>query len=365
MEQKIIIPLRLMINSLTFLYLVLPGFFSIITSELLEIKLPSETAILISIIYSSLYFIGTFLCKKEIVIRVSQEDNSRMSRIILFSILGVMIVFSYVIIMTGINFYFDKTQAHIDYEEINSVYHLRFWYNIFLIFFVWGISQSGLKLRAFIFFLLPLFFEMMYSKHNYATHCLVYLFICGWQAPLLYQKRLMFLFSAVVVSLLMIRFLMFSNFQQNFLNTLAAFLGEFTISWLSIPIAVDLPPRFCSLHQNFIWYSDCLTANVQLHIGLAGNPIAEAVYYFGDFALLFIIFQLSVIVVLSRLSLKSNALAVAWLVFSFYLRDYMRTGFMFEIGILIKAWLIYAMLIDWSIKVKRLFSKRANKFVHN
>jgi hypothetical protein len=348
--MKTSIPIRLIMGTICFLYLVLPIPFVHSIREVLGLPVISLWNFSLAVIYSSITFFMVLLFPKEIVIQPQKLDMGKtFSRIVLLITICVsFIIFGVEIINTDAPgfIYFDKILSDQIYEAISSEHSLRLKYNLLLAFFLLANVRSGFGVFGVLFFIPPVLFEVIFSKHNYATHLLMFLFVVFWNRDI-QRYKLLTSFCLVVIVLLGIRFTFYSSFQDNILRTISAMLGEFTISWQSIPAALtyDGQDKISSG-----WYSDALNRASGLDIGLAGNPVAEIVFYFGDAAMLVLIIAVITFAVIFRLSQRSFVSSLALLLTTFYIRDCFRTGWSLGFSVYFKALLFYVIAI-YSIRI--------------
>jgi len=351
----ILLPYRLIVTVLSFLYLILPIPLSASIRDVLGLPEIDTFIYFISVIYCLMVFGILFGVSKNVIISESKSTFVRKLSffLVMIAIVLVNLLFIKQIFNQDTYFYFDKTLAHVKYNEISNQFSLRNIYNVGLILLIFNISMCNFKGYQFLFFIFPVLFEMIFSQHNYLTHLLVFLFLWAWNSNL-NKKYALFLSVFIVTLLLSVRLYLYSSIQEDFLKTFSAFLGEFTISWQSIPSALSFHGSNYIFSADEIWYSDALTHSINLNIGLAGNPVSEVIFYSGNFAFLSLIFLSIWMIVLSKLAIRSSFIAMAHFVLIFYLRDVMRTGFFLGFSILIKSILIFLIAMTLIFYVSKL-----------
>lgn len=356
--MNLIIPVRLIAGSLCFLYLVLPIAFVPSIREVLGLSPIGTWDYFIGSCYSILTFLIVLLAPRSVVIRSSQLTlNDSVARIIAWaSVFTTVYLFAKVLLGLDTLIYLDKVAAHIAYEEINFEYGLRLKYNVLLCVFLLCSFKARLKGWGGLFFVAPVLFEVIFSKHNYATHLLIYIFILTWNSRFS-RRAVLVVFTVVAVILLGLRFYFYADFQSDAIQSLAAMLGEFTISWQSIPGALTFQGGTFTVPNE--WYSDVLSKAAGLEIGLAGNPIAEAIFYFGDWAGLMVVVGVAGFVLATHVSRYYFAGGIALMVTTFYLRDCFRTGWSLGGSVYLKSLILFGMMtllfrgIDWLRRVSR------------
>ena len=342
--MNLIIPFRLIAGGLCFLYLILPLVFVNSMREVLALSPIPPADFAVGAFYSICTFLIILLVPKSIVI---QSHTLKMDRDVARAVAWLTIVLSTYFFANAARelealIYFDKIVAHKDFEELNAAFGLRFKYNVLLCIFLVVSTKAGMRVWGCLFFVTPVLFEVVFSKHNYATHLLTYLFLLAWNS---HFSRLTILtsFSIVVGMLLAVRFIFYSDFGDDWMQSLAAMLGEFTISWQSIPSALSYSG---STHTGPTeWYSDIITNAVGLDIGLAGNPVAEAIFYFGDWGGLVVVGGALLFMLLSRASARSFAAAMALLVVTYYMRDCFRTGWSLGLSVFVKSFVVFSIIM--------------------
>lgn len=340
-----IIPIRLMALVLAALYLIVPIPFAVDTREVLGIGPAATSDLVLSAIYGISIFLVFLLLPKEIRIKSSRQTFSWgiWGFLEILAIFSISIVFGIIIARQQQYGFSDKVLAHFRYEALNADFHLRLIYNICLCVFLSSVVVRGFRWQQVIFFAAPIGLEVIFSKNNYITHFLVFMFLWLWNSKV-NRRFVIFLASISVVSLLIVRFLQFASWQSDWMKTIAAMFGEFTISWQSIPVAIEYSRAMIFNAPVGGWYSDVISTFAGLKIGLAGNPAAEMVYYFGDFAILPIMVTAVSFVLLARFAKSNFILSMAFFVIAFYLRDIMRTGLLMGFSIIIKTSIIFMTL---------------------
>lgn len=350
--MNLIIPIRLIAGSLCFLYLVLPIVFVPSVREVLGLSPITAWDYAIGSCYSVLTFLIVLQAPRNIVIRPTQLNlRESVARSIAWaSILTSVYLFANVLLGLDTLIYLDKNAAHTVYEEINFEHGLRLKYNALLCIFLLCSIKARLKGWGALFFVAPVLFEVMFSKHNYATHLLTYIFILTWNSRIP-RLTVLLVFTVVVLTLLGLRFAFYADFQSDTMQSLAAMLGEFTISWQSIPAALAFQGSTFTLPTE--WYSDVLSKTAGLEIGLAGNPIAEAVFYFGDWAGIMVVVGAAGFILVTHVSRHFFAGGIALMVTIFYLRDCFRTGWSLGGSVYLKSLVLFVLAtlllrgIDW------------------
>jgi hypothetical protein len=342
--MNLVIPLRLIVGSICFLYLILPLAFVSSIRVVMGLDPITTSDYLIGALYSTWTFLIVFLVPREIVIRSEDLEIHRTSAWVLawLSILASIFVFVSAMHNVETLIYFNKTAAHTAYEELNTEYGLRLKYNILLCLFLPSSIVTGMRGWGVLFFLAPTVFEVLFSKHNYATHLLIYLFILAWNSRIS-RRTMLITFSFIVTLLLGIRFTLYSSFQNNAMQSLAAMLGEFTISWQSIPTALTFSGSTYTGPSE--WYSDILSRAAGLGYGLAGNPVAEAIFYFRNGALFVLVGAALGFVLMCRASRNSTVGSVAMLVTTYYMRDCFRTGWSLGFSVYLKSVILFTIIL--------------------
>lgn len=341
--MNLIIPFRLIAGSLCFLYLILPLVFVTSIREVLALAPVAPADLAIGSFYSISTFLIILLVPRVIVIR---SDTLKMNRRVALAIAWLTIFVSayfFANALRGLDtlIYFDKVAAHAIYEGINEEYGLRLKYNILLCVYLVTSLKAGMRGWGALFFVVPTLFEVVFSKHNYATHLLIYLFILAWNSRVS-RKAVLITFAIMVGTLLSVRFSFYSDFQNDTLQSLAAMLGEFTISWQSIPSALGYSGS--NYADPTEWYSDIISKATGLEIGLAGNPVAEAIFYLGDWAGLGVIGGALLFMLLARASTRNLAAGIAMLVVTYYMRDCFRTGWSLGLSVFAKSFVIFSLI---------------------
>lgn len=341
--MNLTIPFRLIAASLCFLYLILPLVFVASIREVLALAPVALSDLVVGATYSFCTFFIILLVPRVIVIR---SDELKMKRSIAFRIAWLTILlsayfFAYAARDIDTLIYFDKIVAHATYEDLNVKYGLRLKYNMLLCLFLIASLKARMRGWGVLFFVVPVLFEAVFSKHNYATHLIIYLFLLAWNSRMS-RKTILITFATVVVTLLAIRFIIYSDFQNDSVQSLAAMLGEFTISWQSIPAALNYSNG--SYTGPTEWYSDIISNASGLKIGLAGNPVAEAIFYFGDWAGLAVIGGALLFMMLAWTSTRNFAAGIAMLVVTFYMRDCFRTGWSLGLSVFAKSFVIFSLI---------------------
>lgn len=341
--MNLVIPFRLIAVSLCFLYLILPLVFVASIREVLALAPVAPSDLAVGATYSLCTFLIILLVPRIIVIR---SDALKMKRSVALSIAWLTIFLSAYFFAHPLReldtlIYFDKIVAHATYEDLNVEYGLRMKYNLLLCLFLVTSLKAGMRGWGALFFVVPVLFEVVFSKHNYATHLLTYLFLLTWNSRVS-RKAVLITFAAVVVTLLAVRFIFYSDFQNDPMQSLAAMLGEFTISWQSIPVALSYSG------SSFIgpteWYSDIISNAADLGIGLAGNPVAEAIFYFGDWAGLGVIGGALLFMLSAWASTRNFVSGIAMLFATFYMRDCFRTGWSLGLSVFAKSFVIFSFI---------------------
>jgi len=330
-----------MAGSLCFLYLVLPIAFVPSIREVLGLAPIAISDYLVGSLYSLATFLVVLQAPRDIVIHPNRVKlNESLARAVAWlTILISVFIFANALNSLDTLVYFDKVAAHSAYEEINLEHQLRLKYNVLLCVFLLSSITARMRAWGVLFFVAPVLFEVVFSKHNYATHLLTYLFILTWNSKVS-RKVLISGFTLAIVALLGIRFTFYADFQNGAMQSLAAMLGEFTISWQSIPSAlIYTGPTFTGPTE---WYSDVISNAAGLEIGLAGNPVAEAVFYFGDWAGLALVGGALGFVLAAHESRRTFTGGVAMLVATYYLRDCFRTGWSLGFSVYLKSLVIFA-----------------------
>lgn len=341
--MNLIVPFRLIAGSLCFLYLVLPLVFATSVREVLALAPTPPADFAVGALYSICTFLIILLVPKDIVIRSDAlKMNHNAARVIAWlAILLSAYFFADALRELDTVIYFDKVAAHAAYEELNSEYGLRLKYNVLLCLFLVASLKAGMRGWGALFFVAPILFEVVFSKHNYATHLLTYLFLQTWNSRVS-RKAVLISFTTIVGTLLAARFIFYSDFQNDPAQSLAAMLGEFTISWQSIPSALSYSGS--TYTGTTEWYSDIISNAAGLEIGLAGNPVAEAIFYFGDWAGLGVIGGALLFMLLARASARNFAAGVALLVATYYMRDCFRTGWSLGLSVFAKSFVIFSVI---------------------
>lgn len=174
--MQIKIPFRFISMSLAFLYLIMPIIFCYPIRVVLGLPQAYWVDFSLGAVYSVVVFLLFIFMPKVIIIDTCRTQN--FDRSCAFLILIITAYFIFVGMNLDTFFYSDKVAAHLAYEELNEQYHLRAAYNIGLVFVVLSVYSNGFRGYHLFLFLIPVVFEAIYSKHNYATHVLIYLF-CG------------------------------------------------------------------------------------------------------------------------------------------------------------------------------------------
>ncbi|TXD99726.1 hypothetical protein FUT87_02090 [Mitsuaria sp. TWR114] len=341
--MNLIVPFRLIAGSLCFLYLILPLLFVTSVREVLTLAPVPPADFAVGTIYSICTFLIILLVPKDIVIR---SDALKMGQGVARAIAWLTILLSAYFFANALRgletlIYFDKVAAHAAYEELNATYGLRLKYNVLLCLFLMTSLKAGMRGWGALFFVAPILFEVVFSKHNYATHLLTYLFILTWNSRVS-RKAVLISFAAMVGTLLTVRFIFYSDFQNDPVQSLAAMLGEFTISWQSIPSALSYSGSTYTGPTE--WYSDIISNAAGLEIGLAGNPVAEAIFYFGDWAGLGVVGGALLFTLLARASARNFAAGIALLVVTYYMRDCFRTGWSLGLSVFAKSVVIFSVI---------------------
>lgn len=360
--MKLILPIRLIAGSLCFLYLILPLAFVTSIREVLSLAPVAQSDFLIGALYSICTFLIVLLVPRNIVIR---SDALKMNRGIARVIAWLTILLSayfFANALRGIEIealiYFDKVAAHAAYEELNAEFGLRLKYNVLLCLFLVTSLKANLRGWGTLFFVAPVMFEIAYSKHNYATHLLTYLFILAWNSHVS-RKAVLVTFATMVGALLAARFIFYADFQNDPMQSLAAMLGEFTISWQSIPSALGYTGSTYTGPTE--WYSNIISNAASLEIGLAGNPVAEAIFYFGDWAAFGVIGGALLFVLLVRASARNFAAGIALLVVTYYMRDCFRTGWSLGLSVFAKSFVIFSLIALGSMAIHYLGSRLSGR----
>ncbi|UDF37413.1 UNVERIFIED_ORG: hypothetical protein LHJ69_10200 [Shinella sp. XGS7] len=361
--MNIRLPIRLIAGSLCFLYLVLPIVFVPSVREVLGLTPIAAGDYFIGAFYSLLTFLIVLQAPRDVVIRPGElRLHESVARAIAWlSILGSAYFFANALLSLDTLIYFDKVVAHMAYEEINLEHRLRLKYNMLLCVFLLSSIKARMKGWGTLFFLAPVLFEVVFSKHNYATHLLTYLFLLTWNSSVS-RRTVVTVFTLAVLTLLGLRFAFYSDFQNSAMQSLAAMLGEFTISWQSIPSALTFHgSTFTSPNE---WYSDVISSAAGLEIGLAGNPVAEAVFYFGDWAGPMIVASALGFVVVAHGSRQSLTGGIALMVTAYYLRDCFRTGWSLGASVYLKSLVIFltaTLFVNGTRWLATTMSERASK----
>lgn len=341
--MNIIIPFRLIAGSLCFLYLILPLIFVASIREVLALAPIAPFDFVVSAFYSIFTFLIILQLPRVIVIN---GDAFKMKRIVASAIAWLTVILSTYFFANALSdldtlLYFDKVSAHATYEHLNNENKLRLKYNVLLCLFLITSLKANMRAWGGLFFVVPILFEAVFSKHNYATHLLTYLFILTWNSQVS-RKSILITFATIVGALLGLRFILYSDFQNDFVQSLAAILGEFTISWQSIPSALAYSgDRHAGQSE---WYSEIISNAAGLEIGLAGNPVAEAIFYFGDWASLGVVGGALLIVLLAWTSARNFAVGMAMLVLTYYMRDCFRTGWSLGLSVFAKSFVIFSFI---------------------
>jgi hypothetical protein len=339
----LVVPIRLIAGGLCFLYLVLPIVFVPSIREVLNLSPINPIDYIIGSLYSLFTFIFVLLIPREIVINGNKLDINRDVACALTWLIIFLSIYFFGIAINEVDtsMYLDKGLAHTVYEDMALQQGLRLKYNVLLVFFLMTNTRAGMPIYGVLFFLPPAMLEVGFAKHNYATHLLTYLFIFAWNSKIS-RKNIMIAFAFAVIALLGIRFTIYASFQIDAIQSLAVMLGEFTISWQSIPAALGYAGDI-SVGQAE-WYSDALTRAAGLDIGLAGNPVAEAVFYFGDGAGLVLLLAGLGFVLVTRFSSRSFVGGISMLVTIYYMRDCFRTGWSLGFAVFLKSLAIYTLI---------------------
>ena len=342
--MNLVIPFRLIAVSLCFLYLILPLLFVASIREVLALAPVAPSDLAVGATYSFCTFLIILLVPRIIVIR---SDALKMKRGVALAIAWLTIFLSayfFTIPLRELDtlIYFDKIVAHTTYEDLNVKYGLRMKYNVLLCLFLVMSLKAGMRAWGALFFVAPILFEVVFSKHNYATHLLIYLFLLAWNSRVS-RKAVLITFATVVGALLAVRFIFYSDFQNDPMQSLGAMLGEFTISWQSIPVALSYSGG--SFIGPTEWYSDIISNAAGLEIGLAGNPVAEAIFYLGDLAGLGVIGGALLFVLSAFAATRNVAAGIAMLVVTFYMRDCFRTGWSLGLSVFAKSFVIFSLIV--------------------
>lgn len=341
--MNLIIPFRLIAGSLCFLYLILPLVFVASIREVLTLAPVASADLAIGAFYSICTFLIVILVPRVIIIR---SDALKMKRGAALMIAWLTIFVSIYLFANALSdldtlIYFDKVAAHEIYEELNTKYGLRQKYNVLLCLFLITSLKACMRGWGVLFFAAPTMFEVVFSKHNYATHLLIYMFILTWNSRAS-RKAILITFAAMVGTLLSVRFVFYSDFQSDSVQSLAAMLGEFTISWQSIPSALSYSgSRYTGQTE---WYSDIISKAAGLEIGFAGNPVAEAIFYYGDWAGLGVVGGALLFVLSAWASARNFSAGVAMLVVTYYMRDCFRTGWSLGLSVFVKSFVIFSFI---------------------
>jgi hypothetical protein len=357
---NLVIPFRLIAVSLCFLYLILPLLFVASIREVLALSPVAASDLVVGATYSFCTLLIILLVPRVIVIR---SDALKMKRSVALAIAWLTIFLSAYFFAHPLReldtlMYSDKIIAHAAYEDLSVKHGLRMKYNVLLCIFLVASLKAGMRGWGALFFVVPVLFEVVFSKHNYATHLLTYVFLLAWNSRVS-RKAVLITFTMVVVALLAVRFIFYSDFQNDPMQSLAAMLGEFTISWQSIPVALSYSGS--SVIGPTEWYSDIISNAAGLEIGLAGNPVAEAIFYLGDLAGLGVIGGALLFVLSAFAATRNVAAGIAMLVVTFYMRDCFRTGWSLGLSVFAKSFVIFSLIVFGLMAIDMLGSRISPK----
>ena len=341
MGNKLIVPVRIIFSGFAFLYLVLPIPFVDGIRELAGFG-PYDN---FEYSYISILSIFIFLAVYLIIPNVLSIDKLYIKKniinfYILFKLLTLFffIYVIYIIYITGINFYENKVEAHNAYEALSTLYKIRFLFNIILVLLILDLCQNGFSKWHLIFFISPVLLEAAYSKHNYITLFLVYLYI--YSINKIKNRKVVYItFFIILVILLFARYILYSSSVGSIYSLLSAIFGEFNLSWQSSFLSFKYSgDHITPLFKQDTWYSDYFTGMEGLPYGLAGNPIAESIFYYGAFLAPFVLMlYLLGLFFIFKLAKKYQIFAVSSIPLIFYSRDFFRFGFSGYISIYIKS----------------------------
>lgn len=340
------------------MYLILPMVFVSSIRKVLALSPIPPADFAVGAFYSICTFLIILLVPKNIVIRSGAFKMHRAVARVIVWLTILLSAYFFVNALRGLEtvIYFDKVAAHAAYEELNSEYGLRLKYNILLCLFLAASLKAGMRGWGGLFFVVPILFEAVFSKHNYATHLLTYLFLLTWNSRVS-RKAVLISFATIVGTLLAVRFKFYSDFQNDPAQSLAAMLGEFTISWQSIPAALSYSGS--TYTETAEWYSDIISNAAGLEIGLAGNPVAEAIFYLGDWAGLGVVSGALLFMLLAKVSARNFAAGVALLVATYYMRDCFRTGWSLGLSVFAKSFVIFLAITLGLMAIHSLGSRRS------
>jgi hypothetical protein len=363
MGNMLIVPVRIIFSGFAFLYLVLPIPFVDGIRELAGFGVYDNFEYTyISILGIFIFFVVSLVIPNELLIDKFYIKKNIINIDILFKILTLffLIYLLYVLHITGINFYENKVEAHNIYESISSLYNIRLLFNIILILLILDLCQNGFSKWHLIFFISPVLLEAAYSKHSYITLFLVYLYI--YSVNKIQNRKIVYIaFITILVSLLFTRYILYSSSEGSVYSFFSAIFGEFNLSWQSSFLSFKYSgDQIKPLFQLYPWYSDYFTAMESLPYGLAGNPIAESIFYYGEFFAPFILMlYLLGLFFIFKLARKYQIFAVSSIPLIFYCRDLFRFGFSGFISIYIKSLLlIYILFI-----IKKLYKFKYSSYL--
>lgn len=353
MLNNIRIPLRIILYALVFLYIIVPIPFVTGIRDLIGFT-PVRPSDQIQIAFFAFCTFSIFLATPKNIFldfsKFKQDFPNVAVGLFVITILQI-ILYLYLFGLQTEYFYDDKVISHKIYEEISQRFNLRTIYNIGLLLLVCDFSQNGFKFRHLLFFIPPAAFEVIYSRHNYLTHLLLYGYFLLYSSRVSSYIKYLVPFLLVIV-ILLLRFLLYSGSGSDAYSFLSALLGEFNISYQASFFLIDMPAINDS--HLYAWYSDIVTSYYNLEFGLSGNPIAEAIYYAGDFYPIYLISAACIIVVILKYSLKNTVLTLSAVVITFYFRDIMRTGFLMFFSIYFKSVLFFGSLKLFSVMKKSI-----------